>query len=97
VAFWYAIVKEGAGPITGVRMVHKKSRGSVQIDRNLVAFPAILTRGQFELAESDQREAELQALLEFVRSNPGRHAPGKPSSSVAAGVPKPISNSWTSA
>jgi len=72
VAFWYAIVKEGAGPITGIRMVHKKSRGSVQINRSLIAFPAILTRGRFELDEADKHEAELHDLIEFLRSQPGQ-------------------------
>jgi hypothetical protein len=70
VAFLYAIVKDESGLVKRVRMIHKKARASVEINRDLIAFPSIIDRGMFEL-DSDPYQADLDNLLEFVKAQPG--------------------------
>ena len=73
VAFWYAIVKDDTGLVKRVRMIHKKARASVEIHRDLLAFPSILDRGMFEL-DADTRahplDIDLESLVEFVKQQP---------------------------
>jgi len=67
VAFWYAIVKEDAGPTKRVTMIHKKARGATELHRDLIAFPSISERGMFTL-DGDLPRADKELVLDFVRS-----------------------------
>jgi hypothetical protein len=55
-----------------VRLEGKLSRGAEPITENLIAFPVITERGEFGLStDSDLFAPELEALLAFVKSQPG--------------------------
>jgi 5S rRNA maturation endonuclease (ribonuclease M5) len=73
VARAFAVVSEDRPYLNRVRLEGQLFRGGEPITENLVAFPVIAEAGMFGLSESsDPFGAELQKLVEFVKSQPGR-------------------------
>ena len=70
VAFWYAITAEDSLGIKRVKMIHKKARGGSEINRSLIAFPAILDMGMFTL-DGDPPKIDRELVVEFVSSRGG--------------------------
>ena len=71
VAFWYAIVTEDTGlGAKRVKMIHKKARGGSEVNRMLIAFPAILDQGMFTL-DGDPPKSDKELVVEFVRARGG--------------------------
>ena len=70
VAFWYAVVTDASLGLKRVQMLHKKARGGSEINRNLIAFPAILDRGMFVL-DGDPPKSDKEKVVEFVRARGG--------------------------
>jgi hypothetical protein len=72
VARAFAVVSEDRPRLNRVRLEGQLFRGDEPVTENLVAFPVIAERGEFGLsAETDPFAADLEALLAFVRSQPG--------------------------
>jgi hypothetical protein len=71
VAFWYAIVSEDTGlGVKRVKMIHKKARGGSEVNRMLIAFPAILDQGMFTF-DGDLPKSDKELVIEFVRARGG--------------------------
>jgi 5S rRNA maturation endonuclease (ribonuclease M5) len=70
VAFWYAITSENSLGIQRVKMIHKKARAGSKINRNLVAFPAILDLGMLTL-DGDAPKTDKELVLDFVSARGG--------------------------
>jgi hypothetical protein len=70
VAFWYAITSENSLGIKRVKMIHKKARGGSEINRHLIAFPALLDLSMFTL-DGDPPKSDKEKVIEFVKTRGG--------------------------
>lgn len=72
VARAFAVVSEDRPRLNRVRLEGQLFRGSEPVSENLIAFPLIADRGEFGLSsDSDPFAADLEALINFVKSQPG--------------------------
>jgi hypothetical protein len=68
----FAVVSEDRPALHRVRLEGKLFRGASPVSENLIGFPAIAEQGAFGLSGEVPFAAEIDALLDFVRQQPGQ-------------------------